>query len=182
MQNSKGNFKPEAGAFYQTDEVEQNIILRKTHFSDGAEPSGNAIHCENLIRLYHITLDLDYLDQAEDILRAVKQFVENYPPGYCYHVMNINYYFDSHAPTLVVALNEKGESKQEILDAIYSNFIPHKSVVWRHVNDDKLLNRLPYLQQQGPIQDQTTLYICHKGVCLSPLTDKKEMLEAIQRL
>ena len=53
-------FKSEGGAFYQTDGADQNLLLRKSQFSDGAEPSGNAIHCENLLRLYQLTLDRKY--------------------------------------------------------------------------------------------------------------------------
>ncbi len=48
-----------------------------------------------------------YQREAEDILRAVKLFADNYPPGYIYHAMNIQRYYDKQAPTIVVALNER---------------------------------------------------------------------------
>lgn len=173
---------PEEGAFFQTDGSDPRIILRKCQFSDGAEPSGNAIHCENLLRLFQITGDPDYLDQAEDIFRAVKKYMDSYAPGYCFHLMNLNRFYDRHAPVLVVALNEKDQNIEEIRQAIYSHFIPHKAVIWRRDDDLQLLDLIPFLKRQTPIKDKTTLYICHEGVCQQPMNDRQEILEAIKRL
>lgn len=175
-------FKIEEGAFFQTDGSDESIILRKCQFSDGAEPSGNAIHCENLLRLYQLTSDLDYLDQAEDIFRAVKKYLDNYSPGYCYHMMNLNRFYDRHAPTIVVALNDKEEGGHEIRQAIYSHFIPHKSVIWSRNSDKQLLEFIPFLQKQTPIDNKTTVYICHEGICQKPLINHQEILESIHRL
>ncbi len=87
------DFKAENGAYFQTDGYDKNIILRKTQFADGSEPSGNAIQTENLIRLYQISTDEIYIDDAEDVLCAVNGFLEEYPPGYCYHLISLQYYF-----------------------------------------------------------------------------------------
>ena len=175
-------FKVADGAFFQTDGTDPSIILRKCQFSDGAEPSGNAIHCENLLRLYQITSDIDYLDQAEDILRAVKNYLDNYSPGYCYHIMNLNRFYDRHAPTIVIVLNDEHSYEKELSQAIYSHFVPHKSVIWRKNDDQELLHFIPFLQKQAPIDQKTTLYICHEGVCQKPIHDFQEMMESIQRL
>lgn len=176
------NFKIDDGAFYQTDYDENNLILRKTQFADGAEPSGNAIHCENLLRLYQLTTNVHFMEQAEDILRTVKKFIDNYPLGYCYSLLNINRYYDRHAPTLVVALNQKEEHFDKIRTAIYQNFIPHKCIIWKKEEDSQLSREIPYMKDQGPIEGKTTLYICHEGACLKPLNEISEILTAIQKL
>lgn len=178
----KEEFKEENGAFYQTDGSDQNIILRKCQFSDGAEPSGNAIHCENLLRLYQLTLDPNYLNQAMDVLKGVKKYVDTYAPGYCFHMMNLNRYYDHQAPTIVIALNKSEEHLDKLNDLLYSDFIPHKAIVWRREGDEELFDLLPFVRQQAPIDGKTTLYICHKGVCQQPLNDIKSMAEAIHKL
>lgn len=170
------------GAFFQTDGSDPNIILRKFQFSDGAEPSGNAIHCENLLRLYQLTGSHDYLDQAEDILSSVKKYLDTYSPGYCFHTMNLARYYDRHAPTIVVALNDKSQYQDEIRQALFTHFIPHKAIIWRKNNDQKLLELIPFLKNQPPLNDHTTLYVCHEGVCKKPIEDRREILEAIARL
>ena len=147
-----------------------------------AEPSGNAIHCENLLRLYQLTLNRDYLTQAEDILKAVKKYMDNYSPGYCYHIMNLNRYYDKHAPTLVIALDSNETHKEIIKHTIFMNFIPHKAVVWRREKEGRLNELFPYISQQVPQEGKTTLYICHEGVCLKPLNEINEIQAAIQKL
>lgn len=174
-------FKAEGGAFYQTDGSDESIILRKCLFSDGAEPSGNAIHCENLLRLYQLTLNAHYLTQAEDIFKAVKEQLENYSPGYCYHLMNLNRYYDKHSTTLIVALNQKNQYYEELHQAIFQNFDPHKAVIWYQCGNEKILNTLPFLKEKGPINGKSTLYICSKNGCQQPISDLKLMVDAIRR-
>lgn len=176
------NFKEDEGAFYQTECGEKNLILRKTQFSDGAEPSGNAVHCENLLRLYQLTLTSSYLEQAEDILRGAKQFLDSYSPGYAYHIMNLNRYYNRHAPTLIIALNEKEEHKGAISNAIYTNFIPHKAVLWKKASDHKIGELCPYVKNLEPADGQTTLYICLQGTCQKPLSTLNEIIGAIGKI
>src|SRR3984885_10108456 len=175
-------YKAGEGGFYQTDGQDPSIILRKCQFSDGAEPSGNAIHCENLLRLYQFTYDPLFLLQAEDILKAVKKYLDTYPTGYSYHILNMIRYFDRKAPTIVVALNQKRELEDEIRQAIFSQFIPHRAVIWRGENDQELFNLLPFVREQPPHQGKTTLYLCHDRVCKKPLTDINEIRQAIHDL
>lgn len=177
----KDHYKSEKGAFFQTDGTDKNLILRKCQFADGAEPSGNAIHCENLLRLYQLTGNEDYLTQAEDILRAVKEYMENYPPGYCYHVMNLQRYYDKKASSLVIALNSKRQNEAVLKHLIHSNFIAHKSIVWQS-QDVELEELIPSIKEQEPRQDQTTLYICHNGVCQAPLDTLQASQAAIEKL
>jgi len=175
-------FKAENGAFYQTDGEDVNIILRKCQFADGAEPSGNAVHTENLLRLYQITGNKHYLTQAEDCLKAVKNFLESYSPGYSYHVISLLRYYDSKAPTIVISLNESEESLNELLELIYSSYIPHKSVIVRREHDQELYKLLPYVKEQIPINGETTLYICLEGICEAPVHGLEAMKQALQKI
>lgn len=177
----KDRYKEEGGAFYQTDGSDESLILRRCQFSDGAEPSGNAVHAENLLRLYQFTTEKNYLDQAEDIFKAVKEQMENYPPGYCFQVMSLLRYFDLSAPTIIIALNSKKEFEAELKECISQNYIPHKAVIWQ-THDVELEELIPYIKEHISINDQTTVYICREGVCQSPLTNIEEMREEIAKL
>lgn len=175
-------FKVDGGAFYQTDGRDSNIILRKCQFSDGAEPSGNAIHCENLLRLHQLTLDNHYQEQAIDILKASKKFIDSYSPGYCYHMLNLLRYYDQQAITAVVALNSKEEHLSELQQLFYYNFIPHRSIIWKKEDDHSLVKLIPFIKNQKTINGKTTLYLCQYGKCTKPMTDLSEMIEAIYKL
>lgn len=180
-QKLKEHYKEEEGAFYQTDGSDKNLILRRCQFSDGAEPSGNAIHAENLLRLYQLTQQADYLQQAEDVFKAVKDYLENYPPGYCYHVMNLQRYYDRKAPTIIIALNSNKEYEKEIKQALYEKFIPHQALIWQ-THDVELEELLPFVKEHNSPQDHTTLYICYEGICQKPLDQLPDILEAIKKL
>lgn len=175
-------FKAENGAFYQTDGTDQNIILRKIHLADGAEPSGNAIHCENLLRLHQITFDKKYLTQAEDILKAAQAYIENYSPGYCFHVMNLIRYYDQEAITAVIVLNEQEQYRDELRQLFYHAYLPHRSIVWAHPKDDRLKGIIPFAKEQKAIDGKTTLYLCSQGACQKPITDFSEMITAVHNL
>lgn len=175
-------FKADDGAFFHADFNEKNIILRKTVFGDGAEPSGNSVHCENLLRLYQLTSDALYLDQAEDILRAANKFIKNYPPGYCYQVMNLTRYYNNRQPLMIIALEKNQKDRVFLQKEIYQTFIPHKGVVWREEGDEELKKLLPICYEKKCIEGKTTLYICFEGSCQEPITELNQMVEMIHKL
>lgn len=181
VEEVKVRFKSENGAFFQTEEEEPHLLLRRCSFTDGAEPSANAIHTENLIRLYQITWNEEYLIQAEDVLKAAFLFMDDYPLGYCYHAMNLNAYYDIKAPTLVIALNSTREHEKALSKAINENFLPHASIIWQ-TQDIELEDIMPELKEKLPLDDKTTLYVCYEGSCEEPISDKDKMIETIERL
>lgn len=175
-------FKADDGAFFQADLNEKNMILRKAAFGDGAEPAGNSIHCENLLKFYQLTNDALYLDQAEEVFRAADKFIKNYPPGYCYQVMNLARYYDKRQPLLVIALGKEARDKEKLLKEIYQTFIPHKGVVWKEEGDQEIKKLLPVIADKEPLAGKTTLYICFEGACQPPLTDFDQIVGAIHKL
>lgn len=178
----KDQFKEQDGAFYQTNGQDENIILRKCQFSDGAEPSGNAVHCENLLKLYQITGNKDYLVQAEDIFKAAKKYFDIYLLGYAYHLTNLLHYYERKHPVVVIALNDKQQFQGELRQMLYQSFIPHLTVIWRHADDPAISLFIPSSAEQAALDNKTTLYICYDGVCQQPLTELPDMIQAIHHL
>lgn len=174
-------FKSSEGAFYFHVE-DSTLPMRRCEFYDGAEPSGNAIHCENLLRLFQITQDNRYLTQAEDILRAAKHFMEVYPPGACYHFICLQRYLDTQAPLIIVALDEEQSLKQEIQDVVNSRFHPSMALIWKEADDKLLSTLIPSLVDKNPIDGQTAIYICKQDHCEAPIINRGEILKVLQTL
>ena len=168
------DFKGENGAFYQTDGSDPNLILRKCHLADGSEPSGNSIQAANLLKLAKLTGRSSYFESVKDIFRAVESHFKIYPPGYTYHAMNLNWYYDEYKPLIVISLDSNQSFKQEIIELIYSNYLLHCTIVWQS-GDVDLIEHLPHLQQYVPIGDQSTIYICMEDRCLPPARGLKEI-------
>lgn len=172
-------YKTPNGAYYQTKE-DRFLLMRKCEFYDGAEPSGNAIHCENLLRLYQITQNEKYLTSAEDILRAAQSFIETFPPGACYNLIALQRYLDQKAPLVVVAFNKDRAFEKEIKHALGSQFTPHRATIFKY-QDDPLLNTLiPPTANQNCVDGKTSVYICRDFHCEKPLVDLPEILKAFE--
>ncbi len=160
-------FKAKDGAFFQAEGDDEYLLIRKTQFADGAEPSGNAIHAENLLRLYQMTFDRNYLEQAEDIFKAAKHFIDSYSLGYCYHLIALERYYDQKKQTITIAYNSKQQYKKEIEAALLKRKSPHHVITY---------------DQKPCLDNKTTLYLCQEGSCQEPLTDKAAILAALHNL
>lgn len=169
----ESKFKIEGGAYFQTDGDDPNLLIRKCHFSDGAEPSGNAVQTENLLKLFQISGNPILLGQAEDVFKAVKKYLDNYPPGYCYHVMNVKRYFDKDSPVYIFALNAADNNLSKIKTLLSNQFSPHRTTIFVREDDQIIKKICPHLSHYKPINGKTTLYLCRQGVCSSPENDMK---------
>lgn len=178
------NFKVEDGAFYMNDGSDPYLLIRKIEFYDGAEPSGNGIHAENLLKLYQYTFDDNYLLQAEDVFKVAKKHIEIHPAGCCYSLIALQRYWNKHASTLVIALNEKLELKKELQELLFTKFLPHHVVVWKYPTYEleSIQDVIPHLKEMIPKDGKTTLYICQKGQCKGFIQTYETMKAAIDDL
>ncbi len=177
----ENEFKATNGAFFATDGQDEELLIRKCHFSDGAEPSGNAVHTENLLRLYQITNEKTYLTQAEDIMKAAKRYMDAYPLGYCYHIKVLERYYDTKKASIIIALDENNSWYDDIVDALAHKVIPHYCTIFQKKNQPypAALKHVPDLRS---LSDTTTVSVCREGVCQKPVNDKEAIIKAIQAI
>ena len=174
-------FKEKEGAFFQTP-VTEEILMRKCDFYDGAEPSANAVHTENLVKLFQMTGEEKYLAQAEDVFKAVNEFMQMFPPGACYHLLAFLRYLDRKAPSCVIALNENRDLEKELMAELFSRDLPNGIVVWKRFGDSLIDKLLPVHADKVAVEGKTTLYLCTQEACESPLYEREEMIERIKKL
>jgi hypothetical protein len=167
------DFKEIEGAFYFTDERSQ-LLLRQCEFFDGAEPSGNAVHTENLLRLYQMTHDEMYLRQAEDVMKAAKNYIEKAAPAAFYHMMGVLRYLDTTAPTVVVVPTSNDVATIQL--KLAAHFSAHLVSLWKKTPD------FPLEKDKIAIQDSTTFYLCRQNKCDAPLTKLDEIVKSIEKL
>jgi uncharacterized protein len=153
------DFKDIEGAFYQTSDIDP-LFIRKCDFFDGAEPSGNAVHTENLLRLGD-----KYITQAEDILKAAKPIMQQFAPAAFYHLTALMRYLDTNAPTLTIDLGSTGIKREELQKLLTSKIIPHLTVRWESTG-----------------KNETSVTLCRKNRCDAPLTKYDEIVHVIEKL
>jgi uncharacterized protein len=174
-------FKAPSGAYFQTPE-DRYLLIRKCEFYDGAEPSGNAVHTENLLRLYQLTQEPKYLERAETLLKGAKHFIETFPPGACYHLIALQRYLDQEAPIVVVAFDENRTHEEELKRLLGGVFSPHAFFVFKSFEDKGLDALVPSLASQGCLEGKTTVHICRGNACQPPMVDLDRILEAVENL
>jgi uncharacterized protein YyaL (SSP411 family) len=68
----------EFGGYYNTD-ARSDLVVRERSFEDNATPSANGVAVANLVRLFLLTEDLNYLDRAEQSLQSFSQVMKQAP-------------------------------------------------------------------------------------------------------
>jgi uncharacterized protein len=70
----------ELGGYYNaTSEASTNAIVRERSYMDNATPAANGVAASNLVRLFLLTEDLEYLDLAEATIQAFATVMERSP-------------------------------------------------------------------------------------------------------
>lgn len=175
-------FKKEGGAFYFSKDNKEDLLVRKCEFTDGAEPAGNSVHADNLIRLARITRESHYLRQAEDIFKAGAEYMLHYPEGVSCHLQALFRYLNVKAVTLIVVLDEQCSLQQEVKTFLSYTYLPHLVVVWKHFEDEQIYSYLPYLKEYTPIDGQTALYVCTQDRCLPSVLTIEDLKNTISSL
>lgn len=175
------DFKGGQGIYYQTDTHNRYLILRKRSIIDGAEPSGNAVHAENLVKLLQLTHRDEYRERVQKYFSSVMPVFLQYPAGFTYSAMALMSYFDEGFDNIVIALNESRDHQEEIRELLGAHFIPHANIIWRREDDPELLVQLPWVEELKPIGGKTTFYRCQNQKCREPLSDWNQIREALSK-
>ncbi|BAY45463.1 hypothetical protein SAMD00079811_30660 [Scytonema sp. HK-05] len=70
----------ELGGYYNTSsDASQDLIVRERSYADNATPSANGVAIANLVRIALLTDNLDYLDLAEQGLKAFRSVMSRAP-------------------------------------------------------------------------------------------------------
>ncbi len=174
-------FSIKGGAFYVSQE-DSMLPMRKWDFYDGAEPSGNAVQAENLVRLYQITGEASFLQRAEEVFCAARKHLETYPTGAGYALCALFRFLDEKAFCCFVVFDEASTGRKEIEKAWAKKYLPHAVCVWIEKNDKALYTAFPYLLEKKNLDEKTTFHVCYKNRCDPPINDLSKILEKIASL
>ncbi|WP_077919664.1 thioredoxin domain-containing protein [Spirosoma sp. 209] len=145
---------------YFTDKNGEELIARRKELFDNVIPSSNSMMAENL---YTLSLLLDrpaYADRSDRMLGRVQPLVQQ----------NADYLTNWAAlfalrtkPTAEVAI--VGPDADRFRAELDAAFYPNKVLCGTTGRSE-----LPLLHQRGPVDDQTTVYVCYNRACQLPVT------------
>jgi uncharacterized protein YyaL (SSP411 family) len=155
------------GGFFSTAENASDLLLRIKDDYDGAEPSGNSVATDVLLRLAHLTGNTEFRDRAERSLRWFAPKLKAQP---------------TIAPQMLVALGRSlGEPEQVVLRCATMNaeaerklseyrrtFAPNSVVLAiSDASAEALKDIAPFLAAL-PRKGRMTLYECRNFACETP--------------
>jgi len=170
-----------SAGFFFTSKKAEKLLTREIKVYDGALPSGNSIAMGNLIKLSHITGQIELEKMAEEMSKTFSNSIKKHPSSYSQFLTALNSLFGPFND-LVLAGNKEKKDFNNLLNTLRSEYILDKVIVYRPVNieDIKIEKMADYLKKYKNIDNKTTVYVCQNYTCKLPTTDINKMLELIK--
>jgi uncharacterized protein YyaL (SSP411 family) len=168
------------GGFFQIASFSEIALTRNKGAHDGAYPSGNSVAAFNLIRLAHMTSEMQYEEKARQLLQAFSAEVTRLPSAYSQMMIALDFALGP-STEVVIAGDLESEDTKRMLRTLESRFIPRKIVLLRRSGKkhDDVVDVARFSEYFVPVGDKTTAYVCKGHVCNLPTTDAEVMLEQV---
>jgi uncharacterized protein len=156
-------FDPVLGGFWQSGAEERNLILRTREEYDGAEPSGNSVATEALLKLAEIT-------GREDLAKAAGLTLQHYAsrleeqPAALPHLLIAAAMSLEPRPRVVIAGDAQSPAGITLIHAAHSVYQPYKVVLGTTGPVEAFARTLP--AREGV----PTAYVCTGTTCQPPVT------------
>ncbi|HZJ82457.1 MAG TPA: thioredoxin domain-containing protein [Clostridia bacterium] len=172
----------EKGGLFMYAEDGEQLISRPKEIYDGALPSGNSVAALNMLRLARMTGDHQIEERAYSQLNTFAKMVRANPSAHTHFLMAAMF---GLYPTkeIVLSGDSKDQNMKAMIDFIHKTFLPQAIVLLRDSGskDRALVQLAPYVENQRPLHNRATAYICENFACREPISDieayKKALLE-----
>jgi uncharacterized protein len=173
---------PVACNLYFTSDDHEQLIVRTKSLYDLAIPSGNSVAASDLLRLYHLTQRSDYLEKAEQIMKAgAKSSAEN-PFGFGQLLMAIYLYVKKPIEITVRTTDEIGEG-QRMARWISKQFMPNAiTAIIGNQSQLRELQEYPFFSGTNSARADQADYavICRNYTCSVPINSLSGLQEQIK--
>ena len=160
------------GGFFRTAASAAALLAREKPTYDAAEPSGNAVALQNLLRLHELTTDDRYRVRAERAFQAFGTVLAESPAAVSEMLLAVDYFLDT--PKEIVLVVPAGrDDAAPLLAELRARFLPNRILVV--VGEGAALERharvIPLLEGKTTRDGRATAYVCENRICDLPTTD-----------
>ena len=156
------------------------LVTRPRDLQDGAVPSGNAVMALDLIELTHITMDDDFRNRAEDILRPLATVAASQPLGVSKALCAIEAYLAS-AQEIAISAKDGDEQIWEFQRVYFDRYNPNSIVGLAIDGDDASIAGMPFLEYRPLRNGEPAAYLCEHFTCMPPVTTTEELAKLLDR-
>jgi len=167
----------EKGGFFLTAEDATDLVIRPKHAQDNVTPAGNGVMAAVLAKLWHLTGEQRWRDEAEATIMAFSGEVERSLFVYPGLIMAGQILENAHQ--LVIA-GVRGEAATEaLLAAVAKASLP--TLVMQVVKDPAALPAGHPASGKAKLEDRATAYVCRGMTCSLPISSPQDLTEALTR-
>ncbi len=174
----------DGGGFYVSADDGEVLLAREKPDRDGAEPSGNSVHADNLVRMALITDDDDYRRRADKTMKAFGRLLSTAPQALAEMTAAIELDEAGREIVVVVPAVVDDEGRQ-LLQVLRRRYIPSRVIVWSLRGDEAVAQRLPIARDRPAVREgdaeKVTVYVCEGGACQLPVTTSRALLQVLSR-
>jgi hypothetical protein len=164
-------YDKENSGFYDTEQTAKDIILKTKDIYDGAEPSGNSIIIESLIRLGYITGEDRFKNIAENSIKYFYPETEN--SHFSSPQMLNNILLNKVTPKEIIFTGDlANKDLYDLIKYIHGKFIPFMIFVHASKNMEKYSN---YIKDVIKNYDDVKVYICKNQTCNLPVSNLEDL-------
>ena len=175
-------FADPAGGYFLTADDHEALLTREKPDYDGAEPTGNSVALENLVRLHALTTDDRYRQRAAALLSAFATPLTRSPSALPHMLAALDMQLGPMkeivlvSPTNVTAL-------APFLDHLARTHLPnHVLVAATDAAPSKELTTLvPVAADKTTMDGRPTAYVCQNHICKRPTSDVTVFAEQLAR-
>lgn len=146
-------WKPSGGGYFNT-EPQPDLILQERAWMDNATPAANGVAIANLVRLFLLTDQTDYLERAEQSLKAFGGIMQSSPTG---------------CPSLFAALDRY----------LHPTLIKTTPGLARRLLSQNYLPTVVYTQAED-LPNGAIALVCQGLTCLEPATSLEQLKTQLQ--
>jgi len=170
----------EGGAYYSTPEGDPSILFRMKEDYDGAEPSGNSVAAQNLLRLSLLVtgeLSESFHNSAEHLLAVYEQRVKEVAMAVPLLCCAFDSFHVAAKRQIIIAGARNAPDSEALLTACHAPFDPDKTVFLIDESNSEerafwqTVNPLALTMARRSPDGRALAYVCQNFTCQAPLAD-----------
>lgn len=164
------------GGFFDTSGKDRSILIRTKEDYDSAEPTGNAVAINNLLRLSALTGNSGWYDMAYKSVLAFGGKLEKMP----YAMPQMLIALDSllYKPKqIIIAGSSNDETAYRMMREVLTRFIPDKVIV--RIDPKDVSNSFTFASKVVQSSIETTAYVCENFACMLPVKSLEDFVKLL---
>jgi uncharacterized protein len=173
-----------SGSLFLTSDDHEQLIIRTKNFYDLAIPSGNSIAAYNLLRLFHIVQNKDYLQKAEQIIKAASTAAVKNPFGFGQLLVTMSTYLKKNPVEIVIIQKPTSEVPHKMSEWLTKQYLADGiSVIINDIAELEKLQKYPMFTGRTANFDNEkkaeVAYVCKNFACSLPIYTLEELQRTI---